>query len=186
MLSAIISIEQMKEKIQNKKVLTLGNLFNIILIIITNIFIAPTVFHNINSLRKYNVFEIIILTLIEIIMSLIFFKAIKIADSKTKKELKKFIFNYAKAFPCMIIILVVLNSITIVSELKMKNDYSIIDNNKVIVYTTKDYYLTLDCEIINGNELKIHKGKQEKIDNNNIKTELRQFDKVEIMNPTKQ
>ena len=52
-------------------------------------------------------------------------------------------------------------------------------NNKVIVYSTTDYYLTLDCDIDN-NELIIYKGSQEKIDNNNIKSQLTKFNKVEI------
>ena len=49
----------------------------------------------------------------------------------------------------------------------------------MIVYSTNNYYIALDCEI-NDNQLTIYKGSQEKIENNNIKSQLTKFNKVEI------
>lgn len=64
-------------------------------------------------------------------------------------------------------------------NLTYQKQYRIIDENKVVVYSTNDYFITLNCEISN-NELVIYKGSQEKMENNNIKSQLTKFDKVEV------
>ncbi len=61
----------------------------------------------------------------------------------------------------------------------MNKEYRIINNDKVIVYTTNDYYLILDCEIRN-NELIIYKGKQTKINNENVISKLISFDEIKL------
>lgn len=58
-----------------------------------------------------------------------------------------------------------------------KRDYRIIDENKVIVYTNENYYIILDCKI-EENNLIIYKGTQQKIENNQIPTQLIKFEKI--------
>ena len=55
-----------------------------------------------------------------------------------------------------------------------------IDNNTVIIYTNEDYYLTLNCEVIKD-KIKIYKGTQKKIDNNNIYSEVKKYKDVELI-----
>ena len=64
-------------------------------------------------------------------------------------------------------------------ELKHIKSYNIIEDNKVIVYSTNDYYVALNCKI-SGDELIIYKGEQTKLDNNNVNSKIIEFDKVTI------
>ena len=87
--------------------------------------------------------------------------------------------NYFKALPFLIIILLLLYGGRTYSQLKLIRNYNIIGNDKVIVYSNNDYYITLDCNI-KDNNLIIYKGKQEKIDNKDVYTISRTFEKVEL------
>lgn len=62
----------------------------------------------------------------------------------------------------------------------MNKTYRIIDNNKVIVYTTENYYLTLNCKIEN-NVLVIYQGSQTKIDNKDIESKLIKFKDIKMI-----
>ena len=103
-------------------------------------------------------------------MSLMFFKKEK---ESTQEQLKRDLINYIKVLPFIIIFLIILNSTRIYINLNYQKQHRIIDDNRVIVYST------LDCNI-NNNELIIYKGSQEKIENNNVKSKLTKFNKVEI------
>ena len=61
----------------------------------------------------------------------------------------------------------------------MNKTYRIVDNDKVIVYATENYYLTLNCEIEN-NVLIIYQGSQTKIDNKDIESKLIKFKDIKI------
>ena len=87
--------------------------------------------------------------------------------------------NTIKIVPFYIVLLLFSLILSYGSNIVMNKSYRIIDNDKVIVYTTNDYYLTLDCKIKN-NELTIYKGKQSKINNEDVVSELINFDKVEL------
>ena len=63
--------------------------------------------------------------------------------------------------------------------IKMNKTYRIVDNDKVIVYATENYYLTLNCEIEN-NVLIIYQGSQTKIDNKDIESKLIKFKDIKI------
>ena len=109
-------------------------------------------------------------------MSLMFFKEEK---ESTREQLKRDLINYFKVLPFILIFLIILHSTRIYINLAYQKQYRIINDNKVIVYSTNNYYITLDCEI-NDNQLTIYKGSQEKIENNNIKSQLTKFNKAEI------
>lgn len=109
-------------------------------------------------------------------MSLIVFKKEK---ESTQEQLKRDLINYIKLLPFMIIFLITMHSIRTYINSNYQKQYRVIGDNRVIVYSTNDYYITLDCSI-NNNELIIYKGSQEKIENNNVKSKLTKFNKVEI------
>ena len=79
----------------------------------------------------------------------------------------------------IIILTVVIN----MSEYVAEKEYKIVntenDSCQAIVYTTKDYYLTLDCEI-EDKKLTLYKGTETKIATDNVKTKQITFDNVHI------
>ncbi len=180
LLSVLLCFEQLKNKFKSKKIICLENFENVILIIISNLYIIKT------TPEKVNINEIIILMIvliiIEFIISYMFFKKIKNADNNSidREQLKKMFINYIKLIPYIMILLIITNGARIYMKLQYQKEYNVIAKNKAVVYATNDYYLTLDCNI-NGDKIVIYRGSQEKIDNNNIKTELIEFDKVEII-----
>lgn len=89
--------------------------------------------------------------------------------------------HYFKKMPFYFIIIVFLMKVINVSEYAMKKEYKVIDTEnescQVIVYTTKDYYLTLNCKITNNN-LTLYKGTETKIATDNVKTSKIIFENV--------
>ena len=63
--------------------------------------------------------------------------------------------NTLKIVPFYIFLLLFSLLLSYGSQIVMNKSYRIINDNKVIVYTTNDYYLTLDCEI-KDNKLTIY------------------------------
>ncbi len=148
---------------------------NIFFIIVSNMVIV----YSINS--EYSIWNIIINTvlfiIIEIIIIFIFFKEPK--KDKTEKLETKSISNSLKILPFYLIFVVFVILFEYGLEIKMNKTYRIVDNDKVIVYTTENYYLTLNCEIEN-NVLIIYQGSQTKIDNKNIESKLIKFKEIKI------
>lgn len=172
--SVFYCFKQLKENIRKKELFKWENLINILLILISNFYIV------INTPGQLNIISIIIsvaiLIILEFIMSLIFFKKEK---ESTQEQLKRDLINYIKVLPFIIIFLIIMHSTRIYLNLTYKKQYQIINDKRVVVYSTNNYYITLDCDI-NNNELVIYKGSQEKIENNNVKSKLTKFNKVEI------
>lgn len=161
------------KKEMNVKIGTI--IFNIILIIASNIIVALSL-NNKYSLCQFilNFFTLII---IETVMSVIFFKMDK--KERNKKYNMNDLPNTLKIVPFYILLLLFSLLLSYGSQIVMNKSYRIINDNKVIVYTTNDYYLTLDCEI-KDNKLTIYKGKQTKISNENVVSELINFDEVKL------
>lgn len=161
------------KKEMNVKIGTI--IFNIILIIASNIIVALSL-NNKYSLCQFilNFFTLII---IETVMSVIFFKMDK--KERNKKYNMNDLPNTLKIVPFYIFLLLFSLLLSYGSQIVMNKSYRIINDNKVIVYTTNDYYLTLDCEI-KDNKLTIYKGKQTKISNENVVSELINFDEVKL------
>lgn len=149
---------------------------NISIIVLANLYL--TVVYCSNLSNTYKLINFVAFILLEYISSIFIFK--KNDDQKVnKKNRKKFIIDYFKSLVFLIILLILCNSARLYINLQSLTNYRIINDNKVIVYSTNNYYITLDCEI-NDNQLTIYKGSQEKIENNNIKSQLTKFNKVEI------
>lgn len=150
-------------------------IFNIILIISLNIIVVFSL-NNKYSLCQFivNFFTLIIT---ETIVSVIFFKMDK--KERNKKYNINDLPNTLKIVPFYIVLLLFSLLLSYGSQIVMNKSYRIINDDKVIVYTTDDYYLTLDCEI-KDNKLTIYKGKQTKISNENVVSELINFDEVKL------
>ena len=150
-------------------------LCNIFLILISNIIIVAS------TNVKYSIWQYILnvvgLIIVEIIASIVFFKMDKKEGNKTYEENN--LPNVLKIIPFYLILLIFSFLTSYGLNIAMNKSYRIIDNDKVIAYATNDYYLTLDCEI-KDNKLTIYKGKQTKINNENIVSELINFDEVNL------
>lgn len=174
LFSVFYCFKQLKENIKKKELFKWENLINIFLILISNFYIV------INTPGQLNIISIIIsvaiLIILEFIMSLMFFKKEK---ESTQEQLKRDLINYIKVLPFIIIFLIIMHSTRTYINLNYQKQHRITGDNRVIVYSTNDYYITLDCDI-NNNELIIYKGSQEKIETNNVKSQLTKFNKVEI------
>lgn len=150
-------------------------LCNIFLILISNIIIVAS------TNVKYSIWQYILnvigLIIVEIIASIVFFKMDKKEGNKTYEANN--LPNVLKIIPFYLILLIFSFLTSYGLNIAMNKSYRIIDNDKVIAYTTNDYYLVLDCEI-KDNKLTIYKGKQAKINNENIVSELINFDEVNL------
>lgn len=76
----------------------------------------------------------------------------------------------------LVIIFFLINRLSI----SLEKNYYIIGEEQVIVYTSSDYYLTLEC-VITDDKLIIYRNTQNKISSNNTETKYRTFKDVKIM-----
>lgn len=176
LFSVLYCFFQTYNKIKNKVKLNLNDLINVIIIIVYNsVFIIDN-----NNNISFNTFcfQFMILLIIEFAGSLLIFKSLS-TNVKDKKELKEEIINYLKILPFYVILLIFSVCFVLLSSIAARNRYRVIDNHKVIVYTANDYYLTLDCEIVEKN-LVIYKGTQEKINNINVYSVYKEFEKIKF------
>lgn len=167
---------QIFKMIKNKKYEVKLLLENIILILLSNGYIIFSSGIKISWLPV--LLELFILLVLEFIMTIIMCKIIT-------KEVKKVdntndFFNYIKKLPFIVLFLILLFLFSHTFSLVNNKEFRIINDNKVIVYTTNDYYLLIDCEITEE-EIKIYKGTQTKIDNINVESKLIDFKKVNIV-----
>ena len=148
---------------------------NILLILISNVLIIYSAEVKYSLLQF--LFNLIMLIVIEIFITFILVKMIKREQEKAD-ETNDFS-NSLKVLPFYLILLILIFSFNYLYALNKNRTYSIINDNKVIVYTTENYYLILDCEI-KDNKIIIYKGNQKKINNENVKSKLIRFAEVEI------
>ncbi len=159
-----------KERISIRTILA-----NIILIIILNIIIV--LLTDVRCSVKQFIANVIIFIISEAITSYIFFKIDN--KEKNKKNDIKCLQNELKIIPFYLVILVFLVLFNYGFEIISNKSYRTINNDKVIVYTTNDYYIVLDCTI-EDNKLTIYKGNQTKISNDNVESKLINFDEVKL------
>ncbi|MGE5456509.1 MAG: hypothetical protein ACM3O4_05355 [Ignavibacteriales bacterium] len=148
---------------------------NFLVIAMSNIYIISI--SNIELTISNLSINFLVLVLFEFILSIIIFKVIP--NENIKNDSKYYIITYFKLLPFLIIIFLVLVSIRANILLFYNKNYRIIDNNKVIVYSNNDYYLTLDCKI-KKSSIVIYKGTQNKISNENVYSILMNYEKVQI------
>lgn len=173
-ISVFYCFKQIRENIRKKELIKGENLINILLIFISNLYITITTTEQLNKISI--IITIVILIVFEFMVSLILFKKEK---ERTQEQANRDLVNYIKLLPFIIILFIFMNSFKIALTMAYQKEYQIIGDNKVIVYSTNDYYITLDCGV-NNNELIIYKGSQEKIESNNVKSQLTKFNKVKM------
>ena len=149
---------------------------NVTIIILSNLYLL--IISKIKLDWKYILIGFIILVILEIVMSFLYFKKINGKDLK-ESNIKYEFANYLKRLPFLIIIFLFLVGTNTIINIKYDKNYKVIDNNKVIVYSNNEYYLTLDCEV-GKDKIIIYKGTQEKISNNNIYSLLENYKIVEL------
>lgn len=169
--SLLFCIKQILDNIKIGEQFWKKNWNNLILIIISNVFIVLVLASKLTTIKFLLMF--IFITMIEILISLITFKKIK----NNVKELP--IIELIKLIPFLLIVTIMLLGLNVITNIKLIKNYRITEENKVIVYSNNDYYLTLDCKI-EKDKLIIYKGKQNKTNTDNVRSELIKFDKVEI------
>lgn len=129
---------------------------------------------------KIDIFQIIlylfILLAVEFISALVIFK---MSRQQNVNYDKVDILNNLKILPFFLIMLLFILLFSYGSVIINDKSYRIIDDTKVIVYASDDYYLILECEIKN-NELIIYRGNQTKISNENVESRLISFDDVRV------
>lgn len=164
----LFNIKKLKVKVKT-------TLLNIFLIAISNIIIVGST--NVKYSIIQFILNVILLIISEIIVAFAFIKK----DKKNKNRLydTNEFSNALKLVPFYLFLLIFTFLLSYGFEIIMNKSYRIINDNKVIVYTTKDYYLLLDCKI-KDNKLTIYKGKQTKINNENIESRLVVFDEVKL------
>lgn len=168
LLSANSLVKKMNTKV-NKKIIK-----ELLWLLFFNAFLSFTYFKFID-IYSFSLFNIILL-IVELVTSYLLFKN---NDEITKDEAKEKLKKYFKSLPFLIILIIILYGGKTFSQLKLNKTYNIIGDRKVVVYSNNDYYITLDCDI-KDNNLTIYKGRQEKINNKNVYTVSKTFEKVEL------
>ncbi len=148
--------------------------FNIFLILISNIFIVFLV--NVNYTVLQIIANIALLIVAEGTGTFIFYKSLK---NENEKNADNDICNKLKILPFYIFLIIIALLFSYGCEVALNKSYRITNDDKVILYSTEGYYLVLDCEI-EDNKLTIHKGKQTKINNEDVKSQLIEFDEIKI------
>lgn len=120
----------------------------------------------------------VIFVILEFIGSFILFRNKDFSKLKEVK-LKYLILAILRILPGVICYMILSVALVLTLSLTGVKNYRVIDNNKAIVYSNNDYYLTLDCKI-EGDKLIMYKGKQNKISTEDVYSELIEFDEVII------
>ena len=94
-----------------------------------------------------------------------------------KSKFRQVLFYFVNGVPLMLFIYLVFVGFFFNISLSSIDRYRIIDNDTVIVYSNTDYYLTLECEIIDDT-LIMYKGTQTKISTEDVYSEYMEFKEV--------
>lgn len=173
--SAFYCLNEIPKIIKSKEKRVIKLIINGILIIISNLYFIYYALSDISFISIIIMLPVLILT--EIIVLRIFFS--EKTDEQYMSSAKDWILNILKIFPFWLLFLIVCLCSSKYVSLKNTKEYQIIDDKQVIVYATNAYYVVLDCEISDGS-LIIYKGKQTRIDNNNIKSDIKKFNNVKV------
>lgn len=176
----LYTYKQLKNNILQKQILKYENAINACIIFLSNYYLVLYLCSNLS--KMYKILNFVLFILLEYIFSNILFKETNDKESDefgASIEYKKLLTDKLKSFVFVLVLLIFCNSIRITMNLKLQTRYRIINDNKVIVYSNNDYSLTIDCKIDNGN-LIMYQGTQTKINNFDVYSELKKFQKVEI------
>ena len=118
----------------------------------------------------------VVFVILEFIGSIILFRN---KDFSKLKEINlKYLFlSFLRILPLAACYMIISTALVLNLSLNRVKDYRIINDDKAIVYSNNDYYLTLDCKI-EDDKLIMYKGKQNKINTEDVYSELIEFDEV--------
>ncbi len=173
--SIIYCIKQIKNSINKFKSNWKIILEDFFIIILSNLYISFSLSFKLDK-QSFTINFIFIL-LCEIVSCFII-------TNQTKKinddfDMKFEIINYFKRLPFLIIIFLILIILRTNLNLYCNKEYRIIEGNKVIAYSSENYYLVLNCEI-KDNNITIFKGTQTKINNLNVESKIYKFKTKEL------
>lgn len=173
--AVLFCFKQICDKFKGKNYICKQTAYNAFIIFCSNCYL---IYDKIESDNIYiKIFGFIILLLFEYFVSyFIFFTDIEVEDGLSGKEL---IVDFFKKIPFLIVSMMILLSLNCRTNLTIRKEYRLINDNKVIVYSNNDYFLTLDCEIKNE-KLIVYKGTQQKISSDDIYSKLTEFKNVII------
>ncbi len=140
--------------------------------------ILTLIVNSVASLVSMNNFDWITFIVLILVSYFIEYVCVLIIEHEEDEhgDWKKYIFQLTGA----IFILVVILSFKTFGEEMLRRSYRMTSDDRVVIYVDTEYYLTMNCEISDGNKLIIYKGTQTKIDSLDVMTKLRRFDSVEV------
>lgn len=162
-----------KTRIKRKMKYYKENIYIILCLILTN---AILIYYTLSELSLISfILDFFTLFATECIFVIIINKenSVKNTTNNLKRELERSLIF----LPILIFIIIICFTLSDTLIAYTKKNYRLIDENKVIVYTNENYYIVLNCKI-EGNNLIIYRGTQQKIENNLISTELTKFEKI--------
>lgn len=169
-------IWKLRENLKNKRFLCSSNLLSSFMFFVSNLYLVLTLISTFSILSF--VINFFLLVMLELYGTSIIFRNTEessVEDQYSKEQ----IINFLVSIPLIFIIEIFIQLIPDWFRIIDRKDYRMVNDDTVIVYSSNDYYLTLDCEV-NDETLIIYKGTQEKINTTNVPTRLEKFDMVQI------
>lgn len=176
-------------KIQgSNKFISTDNLINVFVVFIANYIISIFIFTFSFDNFIINIMYTLFLYLFEYVLLKYYIFIDKNASKEVSfknnffRKLESIFSDFTISIICILalfVIFCVCIGINTKMDLSYTKTYRMIGENKAIVYSNNDYYITLKCEIEN-NVLFLYYGKQEKISTDNIYTEEMKFEDVKF------
>lgn len=162
------------KNINEKKIFNYGNFSYFMIILFINFYIAFNIKLNSNLINIFvYFFELLFYEMINV------FFMIRIVKYRNEKYISQELFSFIKRLPLLLFIFLVSCGFSVHISLNNLDRYRIIGDDTVIVYSNTDYYLTLECEIIDDT-LIMYKGTQTKISTEDVYSEYMEFKEVVI------
>lgn len=131
------------------------------------------------------IFSIVVQIVLYFIIKLFFF-LLRESENNEPDDLNATFIEFKhgmKIMPIIMLFTIIITGVSSLSQYASQKNYKIVLNKEnscqAIIYTTKDYYLTLDCAI-NDKNLTLYRGTETKIATDNVKTKQITFDNVHI------
>lgn len=162
------------KNINEKKIFNHNNFSYFMIILFINLYIAFNIKLNTNWITVLIYFlELLLYEMINV------FFVFRIVKYKNEKYISQELFSFIKRLPLLLFIFLVSSGFLVRISLNNLDRYRIIDDDTVIVYSNTDYYLTLECEIVDDT-LIMYKGTQTKISTEDVYTEYMEFKDVVV------
>lgn len=129
-------------------------------------------------LSSFNIGVNMVSTVLIYLLQLILLKKILVFKDESDESFNQFDLKDVIFIVGFLLVYGWLFNFYVINSLKNKEEYRILDENRVVVDVNKDYYITLKYEIDEEETMHIKRGTQELIDNKNIESELVKYEFV--------